>query len=116
LRVFGAGWCQERLYLFYFLGDEGFSNSIIIELYSKFAHCCSYVVDTFQMQSNIFGSIAVELAGVRSVVSLQESKVIDEVSPLVKKVLYRLINVYVTGWIKATGAVSHVFKYELVSQ
>ena len=44
------------------------------------------------MQSNIFGSIAVELAGVRSVVSLQESRVIDEVLPLVKKVLYRPIN------------------------
>ena len=37
------------------------------------------------MQSYIFGSIAVELAGVRSVVSLQESRVIDEVLPLVKK-------------------------------
>ena len=68
------------------------------------------------MQSNIFGSMAVELAGVRSVVSLQESKFIDEVLPLVKKLLYRLINVCVTGWIKATGAVLHVFKYELVSQ
>jgi len=68
------------------------------------------------MQSNIFGSMAVELAGVRSVVSLQESKFIDEVLPLVKKLLYRLINVCVTGWIKATVAVSHVFKYELVSE
>ena len=68
------------------------------------------------MQSNIFGSIAVELAGVRSVVSLQESRVIDEVLPLVKKVLYRLINACVTGRMKATVAVSHLFKYELVSQ
>jgi len=68
------------------------------------------------MQSNIFGSIAVELAGVRSVVSLQESKVIDEVLPLVKKGLYRLINACVTRCIKATVAVSHVFKYELVSR
>ena len=68
------------------------------------------------MQSNIFGSIAVELAGVRSVVSLQESKVIDDVLPLVKKVLYRLINACVTGCMKATVAVSYLFKYELVSQ
>jgi len=74
------------------------------------------IVHTFQIQSDIFGSIAARMAGIKCVISQHESKVIVEVLPLFKEIFYRLFNTCIRDFFRKTVAVSEGLKKELIAE
>lgn len=72
------------------------------------------IAHTFQIQSDILGSIAACIAGVDCVISQQESKAIEETLPLLKRLFYRLFNACIMNSFKKTVAVSEGLKNELI--
>jgi len=74
------------------------------------------IVHTFQIQSDIFGSIAARMAGIKCIISQHESMVIVEAIPLFKKIFYRLSNACVRGLFRKTVVVSGGLKKELITE
>jgi len=73
------------------------------------------IAHTFQIQSDILGSIAAGIAGVDCVISQQDSKAIEETLHPLKKIFYRLFNSCMMNSFKKTVAVSQGLKKELIA-
>lgn len=74
------------------------------------------IAHTFQIQSDILGSIAAGIAGVDCVISQQDSKAIEETLHPLKKLFYRLFNAWIMNSFKKTVAVSEGLKKELITE
>lgn len=88
----------------------------IVELCKIFKTKKINLVHTFQIQSDIFGFIAVRMGGVACLISQQESKVIEESLLLFKKLFYRLLNICIRNFFKKTVVVSEGLRKELITE
>ncbi len=87
----------------------------ILELRKRLLDKRIDIVHTFQIQSDIFGFFAASLAGIKSVFSLFESKVIPDNICLSKRFFYKFANKFIKGRFLKTIAVSKGLKEELIS-
>lgn len=88
----------------------------IIDLVKIFKSRKINIIHTFQIQSDILGSIAAYIAGVDCVISQQESKAIEETLPALKRLFYLLCNACIINSFKKTVAVSESLKRELIAE
>jgi len=88
---------------------------IIWELRKFFLAKKIKIVHTFDLQSDIFGSIAAKLSGINKIYSFFESTMISENNHWLKIIFYRSINILIKGFFKKNVVASYGLKNELVS-
>lgn len=88
----------------------------IMELYKILKKRKINIVHTFQIQSDIFGFMAVYMGGAAYLISQQESKVIEESLSVFKNLFYRLLNIFIRDFFKKTVVVSEGLRKELIAE
>lgn len=87
----------------------------ILELRRFFLNNKIDIVHTFQIQSDILGGLAARMAGVKFMLSMHESKIIEENISIIKQLFYRLTNKIIKKWFIRTTVISYGLRQELIS-
>jgi len=89
---------------------------LIFEIRDKLLNKQVNIVNTFDLQSDIFGAIAARLAGIKKIYALFESRAIPENTPFIKMVFYRVMNMAVKGLFVKTAVVSEGLRREVLAE